>query len=437
MALLLLTFFGVYGQTVFATPKIDHWTMSNGVRVYFVPSRDLPMVSVHVVFDAGSSRDPANVPGLAMMVNAMLNEGTGEQGADSVAEGFERLGAEFGASNDRDTAGVSLRSLSEPSLLDPALDLLAKIVREPSFPQKALDRERNRAILALRQSSQSPADVASQAFFEMVYGNHPYAHRTEGSEPGLRAIQRKDLMEFHSRYYVGRSAVLAIVGDLSTRQARRIAERVIGTLPAGSVPSPIPMANSPERPVDSRTRLLPHPSSQSHILIGNVAISRDDPDYFPLYVGNYVLGGGGFVSRLMKAVRDQRGLSYSIYSYFYPLRARGPFMLGLQTKNQQRKEALSVVDRVLKAFVEEGPTDAELTAAKKNLTGGFPLRIDSNKKIGEYLAVIGFYRLPLSYLEDFIPRIEQVTAQQIREAFRRRVQSNRMATVIVGGPEKK
>ena len=162
-------------------------------------------------------------------------------------------------------------------------------------------------------------------------------------------------------------------------------------------------------------------------------MARNDPDFYPLYLGNFVLGGSGLVSRLSQEVREKRSLSYSVYSYFMPLREPGPFLLGLQTKNSQRAEALAVVRRVLKEFVEKGPTPEELAAAKKNVTGGFPLRIDSNRKIAEYLTVIGFYNLPLTYIDDFIPRIEAVTAEQIRDAFRRRVHPERMLTVVVGG----
>jgi zinc protease len=174
------------------------------------------------------------------------------------------------------------------------------------------------------------------------------------------------------------------------------------------------------------------PSTQTHLLMGQPGMSRKDPDYFTLYVGNYVLGGGGLVSRLADQVREQRGLAYSVYSYFMPMHAQGPFIIGLQTRSDQINEALDVVRDTVSGFVENGPTDAELTAAKRNLTGGFPLRIDSNGKICEYLAVIGFYDLPLSYLDDFPARVEAVNLEDVKDAFRRRVQPGRMVTVTVG-----
>jgi zinc protease len=419
--------------TAAAAPKIEHWTLKNGARVYFVESHNLPMVALNVVFDAGAARDPQGRNGLAMLTNHLLDEGTGELDADAVAAAFEDLGAEFGTSSDRDMAGVSLRSLSDRQLLDPALDLLARLIAAPSFPETSLERERARALLGLKQAEQSAGDVADKAFYAQLYRGHPYALPPEGSAAGLTAVTRADLVAFHARHYVGRNAVLALIGDLDRHAAKAIAERVLGRLPAGAAAAPLPKVEDVVPHAARAERVIAHPSSQTHILIGEAGMARNDPDFYALYLGNYVLGGGGFVSRLTKAVRDERGLSYSVYSYFIPLREPGPFLLGLQTKNSQRAEALQVARRVLAEFAAQGPTAEELTAAKKNITGGFPLRIDSNRKIADYLTVIGFYRLPLSYLDDFIPRIEALTAEQIREAFRRRVHPEHMVTVIVGG----
>ncbi len=182
---------------------------------------------------------------------------------------------------------------------------------------------------------------------------------------------------------------------------------------------------------------IPHPASQSHILIGAPGVARGDPDYFPLYVGNYMLGGGGFESRLMNEVREKRGLAYSVYSYFMPLKQPGAFQIGLQTRKDQADEALKLVRATLAKFIANGPTEQELLAAKQNIIGGFPLRIDSNRKILGYLSVIGFYDLPLTYLDDFTRNVDKVTVAQIRAAFARHIDPQAMATVIVGAPEEK
>jgi zinc protease len=169
--------------------------------------------------------------------------------------------------------------------------------------------------------------------------------------------------------------------------------------------------------------------------MGGPGMSRRDPDYFSLYVGNHILGGGGLVSRLNEEIREKRGLSYSVYSYFSPMRRKGPYVLGLQTRNDQVGQALEIARETVKRFIKEGPTAEELEAAKKNITGGFPLRIDSNAEIVEYIAMIGFYGLPLDYLDTFSANVEAVTREQIRDAFRRRVVPDRMVTVVVGGNE--
>ena len=413
-----------------ATPKIEHWTLDNGARVYFVQTKELPLVQLRIAFDGGSSRDPEQRPGLAVYTGRMLNYGAGSFDADAIAAGFENLGAEFGTGVDRDMATVELRSLSDRKLLQPALDLFATVIAEPTFPQDAFERERARGLVGLQRDAQQPNVIAEKAFMRSLYGAHPYAHEPVGTEASLKLLTRDDLVAHHRRYYTGANAWLAIVGDATVGEAKEIARRVLGRLPRGEPAAPLP---APSALKGSTRQQLSFPASQSHIRLGQPGITRTDPDYFPVLVGNYTLGGGGLVSRLADEVREKRGYSYSVYSYFYPLRVQGPFVLGLQTKNAQRDDALKVVRKVLADFVKEGPTPKELEAAKKHLSGSFPLRLDSNKKIADQISVIAFYGLPLTYLDDFIPKIEAVTIEQIRDAFKRRIDPERLATVIVGG----
>lgn len=415
-----------------AAPKIEHWTLDNGARVYFVRAQELPLLQLRLVFDAGSSRDPAERPGTAVYTGRMLNFGAAGFDADAIAAGFENLGAEFGTGVDRDMASVELRSLSDRKLLQPALDLLATVLAEPTFPQHAFERERARGLVGLQRDAQQPDVIAEKAFMRSLYGAHPYAHAPAGTETSLKSLTRDDLVAHHRRYYTGANAWLAIVGDATVGEAKEIARRVLGRLPRGAAAPPLAAPTALTAPVRQQ---IAFPASQSHIRLGQPAIARTDPDYFPLLVGNYTLGGGGLVSRLADEIREKRGYAYSVYSYFYPLRVAGPFMLGLQTKNAQRDDALKVVRKVLTDFVTEGPTPKELDAAKKHLTGSFPLRLDSNKKIADQLSAIAFYGLPLTYLDDFIPKIEAVTIEQVRDAFKRRIDPERLATVIVGGSQ--
>lgn len=415
-----------------AGPEIQHWQTQNGARVYFVPAPQLPMADVRVVFDAGSARD-ADQNGLAALTGAMLAEGVqttaGELNADEIAERFAALGARFGAGADRDSASVSLRSLTEATLLQPAIELMAQVLRAPSFPAAAFERERNRMLVGLRQQEQSPGDIAGKNFYKALYDDHPYAGEPGGTEQTVSKLTREDVAAFHARYYVAQNAVVAIVGALSRAQAEALVEQVVGQLPSGaSAPRLAPVAEQ-----TAQTISLPHPSSQTHILLGQIGMSRDDPDFFPLLAGNHILGGGGMVSRIFDEVREKRGLSYSAYSYFTPMRVAGPYTLGLQTRNDKADEALQVLRDTLSAFVTNGPSEKELKAAKQNITGGFALRLDSNSKLLDHLALIGFYNLPLDYLDTYTRRVEQVTLAQIKDAFQRRIKPEQMVTVIVGG----
>ena len=412
-----------------ANPDIQHWRTDNGARVYFVQAPELPMVDIRVVFDAGSARD-GGLPGLAMLTNGMLEEGAGALDANAIAERFDSLGANFSASSQRDMAIASLRSLSEPSLLEPALQTFALILSQPSFPDAALERVRRQMLTGLQSEEQNPGDIAERAFYRALYGKHPYGSPPSGSKESVQAISRQDVQHFYRRYYVGSNAVVAIVGAVTRDEAERLAKKVVGRLAQGEAAPALPAVPALSRAEESHTR---HPSTQTHVLVGQPGIRRGDADYFPLYVGNHILGGSGLVSRISDEVREKRGLSYSSYSYFVPMRAEGPFTLGLQTRNDKTDEALKVLRRTLAHFVEEGPTEEELLAAKKNITGGFPLKIDSNSDILGYIAMIGFYGLPLDYLDAFNSRIEAVTASRIRDAFARRVHPDRMVTVTVGG----
>ena len=424
--------------TAQAGPVIQHWQTGNGARVYFVPAPELPIVDVQVVFDAGSSRDNGK-PGVAALTSNLLSEGVktadGELNADQIAERFENLGAHFGAGADRDMATVNLRSLTDPALLQPALDTLALVMSRPTFPQGGLERERKRTLIGLQAQDQSPGEIASKTFFTALYGGHPYATQPLGTVDSINKLGRDDIVAHHGRYYVARNAVVAIVGALDRKQAETLAETVVGKLPEGAAPEPLPKVDGLD---DAHATKLVHPSAQTHILVGQPGMTRDDPDYFALLVGNHILGGSGLVSRLSDEIREKRGLSYSAYSYFAPMRVKGPFILGLQTRNEQADNALQVLRDTLQKFVEQGPTQAELTAAKQNITGGFALRIDSNGKVADYLALIGFYGLPLDFLDSYTGYVEKVTLEQIKDAFKRRVNPAQMVTVVVGGaPEDK
>jgi zinc protease len=411
-----------------AGPKIESWTTDKGTRVLFVQAEALPMIDVRVVFDAGSARD-GDMPGLSRFTNAMLSEGAAEWDADALALRLEDRAIRLGTGSLRDMAWMSLRSLVEPAVLDVALDTGRAILAEPRFDEDATERVRQQMQIGLRSSLQSPGTVAKRRFFRTLYADHPYAHAPDGDETSLAEIGIEDMRGFHERYYVAANAVMAIVGDVDRARAEEIAERLTAGLPRGEAAPAVPPAPT----VSGGELRESFPSSQTHIYVGQTGMSRHDPDYFPLYVGNHVLGGGSLVSTLGEEVRNKRGLSYSVYSYFSPMRAAGPFLMVAQTKNDRAEEALQVMVETLQRFVDEGPDQKELDEAKQNLIGGFPLRIASNAKIVEYLAMMAFYDLPLDWLDTLTDKLAAVTAEQVRDAYRRRINASANIAVIVGG----
>lgn len=421
-----------FATVAHATPKIQHWQAPSGAQVYFVENHDLPMLDVAVDFPAGSGFDSAEKSGLAGLTRGLLDLGAEGMSEDDIARKLADIGAQLGGSFDADRSNIALRTLSSSAERDEALAIMARVLQRPLFPEAVLAREKIRLIAALKEAETKPESIAGKAFGKAVFGGHPYGLPGSGEIASVEKLQRSDLDTFYATHYGAQSAVVALMGDVSRAEAEAIAQNLTSQLPPGGASSEIAQV---VKQSSSSTLRIPHPATQSHILIGATGVARTDKDYFPLYVGNYILGGGGFVSRLMQEIREKRGMAYSVYSYFVPMQQPGLFQIGLQTRKDQADEAIKLVNKTLRDFIERGITEKELTAAKQNIINGFPLRIDSNKKILDYLSVIGFYHLPLSYLDDFSAKINKVTAAEIHAAFKRKVNPDLLATVIVGAPE--
>lgn len=410
--------------------NIQHWVAPSGARVYFVESHDLPIVDLQVDFAAGNAYDPQDKAGLAGMTRGLLDAGAGDLDEEAIAEKQVDTGAQLGGSTDLDRSGVSLRTLSSAKERDASVGLLRLLLSQPKFPENVFEREKAHAIASIKEAETQPAAIAGKRFSQALYPNHPYGN--VATVESVTRITRDEVAAFHKRFFVAGRAVVSIVGDVSRAEAEQIAQQLTEALPVASDGAVIaaPPAVVPPKAEVIRVK---HPAQQTHIYLGEPTFTRKDPDYMPLLVGNYVLGGGGFVSRLVHEVREKRGFAYSVYSYFIPQQVAGPFQIGLQTKNEQTDEALKVVRATLADFVAKGPTEAELQAAKQNIVSGFVLRLDSNRKVLDNVAVIGFYELPLTWLDDYPKLVAKVTSQQIRDAFTRRVKPDDLVTVVVGG----
>lgn len=428
MRFIFLLFLGFVTRDALATLPIQHWQADSGARVLFIESRDLPIVDVSVDFMAGSSTDTRDKSGRAGMTLYLLSLGAGGLNEDEIAKALADVGAQIGAHFDQDRAGVTLRTLSSMRERTQALDILKRVIQHPAFPETVLEREKARVVAGLKEVDTKPAAIADRTLMKMLYGDHPYGLRGSGEVDSVSRLQREDLTNFYRSHYSAPSAVVSIMGDLNRAEAASIAESLTKDLSRSLPEDEVPPVATPV----SGTKRISHPAAQSHILLAYPGLSRDDPDYFPLLVGNHILGGGGFTSRLMEEIRQKRGLAYSVSSHFLPLRRRGPFEIGLQTQKDQAEAALALTRKILAGFVATGPTEKELTEAKQNIIGSFPLRIDSNRKIIGYLAMIGFYGLPLTWLDDYVKAVAGVTVSEVREAFKRRIDPNGMVAVVVG-----
>ena len=424
--------------SAWAALPIQHWTQPSGAKVYLVESHGIPMLDVQLDFDAGDRRDPADKAGLATIVSRMNRKGlaarAGQPALDEnqLSEAWADLGAGLTVSASADRLSFALRTLSYPDLLPQAVALAARQLGEPAFPEAIWTEERARISAAIREANTRPATLASKAFAAAVYGAHPYGYDT--TEASLARISVADMRQFYARFVEPCRARVSLVGDVTRAQADALVKALLARLPQRDAARcealpPVAEVAPLSAPV---TRAIAFESAQAHVLIGQPGYKRSDPDFFALTVGNYTLGGGGFVSRLTTEVREKRGLTYSVYSYFAPGLHAGAFTIGLQTRPDQAAQAVEVARAVLAKFVADGPTEAELKAAKDNLVGGFALRIDSNAKLLDNVANIAWNNLPLNYLDTWTAQVEKITAADIKAAFARKLQPERMVTVVLG-----
>jgi zinc protease len=430
-----LTFFA----NVYAVLPIQEISLSNGSKAYLIQTNSIPMVDIEVSIDAGSRYDPKDKSGLAGLTAALLTRGIewrkGVLNEALQADAIAELGASISASSSGERAILRARTLSKPEILEPLLDLMVATLAKPVFDSNIIDREKQRITAAIREGDTKPEVVLQKRFRQQVFANYPLSQSP--TAVSVASISQGDIKNFHRDFYRQDRVIVNIVGDVTQAKAQEIAQKLVASLPSsGPQITPLPsLARSPIAPESDRVVRVPFQTQQTHIAMGMTAITRDNPDYFPLLVGNYVLGGGGFVSRLVGEVRDKRGFAYSVFSYFQPGRDTGTFEAGLQTRNDQANQALEVLQATISRFIEEGPTDSELAAAKSNLINGFPLRLDSNRKLLDNLSSITWNKLPLNTLDVWTKQVAAVRKEDVRDAFKRHLDMRRMISVLVGGSQ--
>ena len=420
-------------QAILPIKKLDS---VKGAKAYLVQTQALPMLDIEISIDAGDRFDPTGKSGLASMTAELMNYGArSSKGALSeaqIADEIADLGANFGISVGGERAVIRIRSLSRKDLRDRAVQLASAMLSAPTYDAKILEREKQRAITGLLEAETKPESVLERRFRKSVYGNYPLSESPSVKSVG--SVSVSDLARFHQQFYRGDRIIVSIVGDVSPAEANEIVEVLLKNVPqsGAAIPALPQFERSPIEPLASRQIYIPFDSQQAHIAMGMTAITRSNPDYFPLIVGNYILGGGGFVSRLMSEVREKRGLAYSVFSYFAPGKDTGIFQAGLQTKGDQATLALDVMNSTIANFIANGATPSELQAAKANLVNGFPLRIDNNRKLLDNVSSIAWNDLPLDALETWTAKVDAVTLEQVSAAFQRYLAMDRMKIVVLG-----
>ncbi len=407
---------------------IREWRTDEGTRVLFVPSPTLPMIDIRLTFDAGSARD-GDKSGTASLTSSLIDEGAKGLSVDAIARGFEDLGVSFDTSSYRDMGIIEMRALTAPEFFDPAMDLFLQVIGQPTFPVESLQRIRQQYLIGLARQKQVPGPQLAKRLDAVLFEGHPYAAPSSGTEESLPLIQRADLQAFYQRYYSAQNAVIAIVGDLDEAAARALSARITAALPSGE------RAPRLERVAQADKAHIEHidfDASQTHISIAQQSIWRGHPDWVPLYVGNQILGGGGFASILMEEVRQQRGFVYGISSGISPMAFAGPFQISLQTATENADEALQLTVKLLGDFISSGPSDEQVQAAVDSITGSMPLGVAENDDIVAQLASMAFYDMPLDYLQWFDQEARKVTAESIRKAFSKNLNPDALTIISIG-----
>ena len=409
--------------------NLHYWKNKDNVPVYFVAAHEVPMIIVNLVFKAGSAFDGKEW-GLAQLTGSLLNQGTKTRDADQIANDLSAIGADYDVDVDRDMSVVSLKSLSERKYLVPALDIFLDILANPSFPVNGFTRTQQQLLASIKSQQEDPAEIAEEQFFESLYLNHPYAHPVNGTLSSVGKIKISDAIGFYKQFYNNQNLKIVIVGDLTQAEANNISKQITTALISnpGSLAPAIPI---PSNPVAVKKHIL-FPAQQTSILIGQLGIRQNDPNFFPLLVGNYILGDLPLDSLLFQEVRKKRGLAYDVDSNFTLYQELGPFSINLQTRSQAANSALNVTMETLQNYLKKGPSEEQLDLAKKTLINSFPVNLASNQSIANVLVRMAFYNKPLNYLDSYRDNVAAVTLEQVRKAFGQSIDPSKMIEITVG-----
>lgn len=418
-----------------ANIEISEYETSNGIKVLYSKSENIPMIDIKITFDAGSNRD-GNLKGLSMLTHNLLDEGTTKLSAEEIASSFESTGAVFNTSVNKDKSSISLRSLADKKYLGPSLKTFLNILSDSTFPLKELSLQKDRTVSNIIEDESDPSDISMNLFFKEIYKNYAYGYPSIGEKSIIKNISRKDIVNFYKNNLNQKTAKIAIVSSLPKKDVEALSEKISKSLERKNI---LVDKNTIQLKKDNKEKYIykKFNSKQAHIYIGGLAIKRGAKNHLPLYVGNYIFGGSGFSARLMQELRVKRGYTYGVYSYIYPMKNIGPFVIGIETKSEQAQISVELIHNMLQEFIENGPTNEEIKHAKEAIINGFPLRVDSNSDILNYLSMINYYDLPMDYLAKFTENISKITKKDIISAFKEEIDYKNLTTLVVGNEKAK
>lgn len=398
-----------------------------GIQAWLVESPSLPMVNVHVSFKAGSVFDGDNKQGLAALTASLIPEGSGNMDAAEFTQKVESIGALFSASANRLSTTVAMRMLSDHQ--DASFKLLGQAITKPRFDEAAFNRIKDATLTGIRAGQQNPGHVAGLLLKEHLYENHPYGQPAVGTLHTVQGLTRFDVKRFYDQNYTQKNMLVSVVGDITAKELGMYLDSMFEGLKQGQAQNSFPDQTPSVTPVVVKKEMnVP----QSTVYLAHKGITRDDPDYYAAYVMNYILGGGGFNSRLMEEVREKRGLAYGVYSYFEPLPGGGAFIASVSTNNKDVQKSIDLIKAEI-SRMHQGVSEKEFNGALSYLKGSFPLRLDSSSKVLGYLDTMQLQSLGMDYLDMWTKRIESVTQEDVKRVAKRLLQPNNLMTVIVGG----
>jgi zinc protease len=428
---IVLTVFALIPPSILAL-DVSRKTLSNGLLVLHSEKHALPIVMVTLLVKAGQVNEPAVKAGLAHLTAELLTEGTQHRSSLEISEEIEFIGASLDASAERDYTTISLSVLKKD--VHKGFEVFADILLNPTFPQGEIDRKRERIKGFMKQQEEDPSFLAERSFIKEVFGNYPYGRLIEGNIKTIDSITRHDISLFHGQFFLPNNAILSVVGDLTDEELDSLIEQYLSRWKRNDLPSGTVESINEKR--NNKLVTINRDLKQASILLGNLGISRNNPDYYAVLVMNYILGGGGFTSRLMQSVRDEMGLTYSIYSFFEAYKHGGMFEVGVQTKNESANTVIEEILRQIKRIRKEEVTDEELSDAQAYLTGSFPRRLDTNRKIANFLVAVEFYDLGLDYVEKYPHYINSVTKEDILRVAKKYLDPENYVLVVVADQEK-